>query len=167
MDFDAVYKDLFKPVFAYILLRVQDRNLAEELAAQTWQKVFDKQNTFNEQKGNIRQWLFTIARNKINSYYRMYYVKKVLSLSDFEEDFTDTSKSAQDTLENEELHQKLKDAMGKLKSNYRDIIALKFYSELNNEEIAKIMHISQTNAGTILNRALNKLKTLLETDYGF
>ena len=166
MDFDDTYRELFKPVYAYILLRAQDKNLAEDLAARTWQKVFDKQNSFNPAKGNLRQWIFTIARNEINSYFRLYYVRKVFSLSDFEDDLaggTETE-NMEVSAEKKQTEQILKNAMGKLKANYRDILALKFYSGMSNGQIAKTLKISESNAGTLINRALNKLKLLLEAE---
>ncbi len=164
MDFDAVYKEMFKPVYAYILLRAQDENLAQDLASKTWQKVFDKQACYNPDKGGLRQWLFTIARNEVNSHFRLYYVRKVLSLSAFEDDFKSTEENPETAAEQKELEEKLKQAMGKLKSNYRDILALKFYSGLSNGEIAQMLKISESNAGTIINRAVNKLRILLEAE---
>lgn len=164
MDFDDTYRELFKPVYAYILLRAQDKNLAEDLAARTWQKVFDKQNSFNPAKGNIRQWIFTIARNEVNGYFRLYYVRKVFSLSDFEEDCLAGTESAEASAEKKQLEETLKQAMGKLKANYRDILALKFYSGMSNGQIAQTLNISESNAGTLINRAVNKLKLLLEAE---
>ena len=165
MDFDAVYKEMFKPVYAYVLLRTQDENLAQDLASKTWQKVFDRQNSYDPRKGNFRQWLFTIARNEVNSYFRLYYVRKVLSLSAFEEDFKNSEDNPETAAEQKDLEEKLKLAMGKLKSNYRDILALKFYSGMSNEEIAQMLNISASNVGTIINRAVNKLRILLEAEH--
>ena len=164
MDFDAVYKELFKPVYAYILLRVQDENLAQDLASKTWQKAFDKQNFYTPEKGNLRQWLFTIARNEVNSFFRLYYVRKVFSLSSFEDDFESGEETPETLAEQKDLEEKLKLAMGKLKSNYRDILALKFFSEMSNGEIAQMLKISESNVGTLLNRAVNKLRVLLEAE---
>lgn len=166
MDFDDTYRELFKQVYAYILLRAQDKNLAEDLAARTWQKVFDKQNSFNPAKGNLRQWIFTIARNEVNSYFRLYYVRKVFSLSDFEDDLAGETETenVEASAEKKQTEQILKNAMGKLKSNYRDILALKFYSGMSNGQIAQTLKISESNAGTLINRALNKLKLLLEAE---
>ena len=66
--------------------------------------------------------------------------------------------------EKKQTEQILKNAMGKLKSNYRDILALKFYSGMSNGQIAQTLKISESNAGTLINRALNKLKLLLEAE---
>ena len=87
------------------------------------------------------------------------------SLSAFEEDFKNTDDNPETTAEQKDLEEKLKLAMGKLKSNYRDILALKFYSGMSNEEIAQMLNISASNVGTIINRAVNKLRILLEAEH--
>ena len=74
MDFSSLYKELFKPVFAYILCRVGERPLAEDLAASAWHKAYEKWPLFDPNKGTFRQWIFTVARNEINMYSRLYAV---------------------------------------------------------------------------------------------
>lgn len=162
MDFDSVYRNYFKAVFAYIILRVQNQTLAEELSSKTWQKVFDKFHSYDPQKGRPEQWLFTIARNEINMYFRLYYVRKVFSLSDYETELASPMPEISEELEHKEQREALLNAMSALKQGQRDLLALKFYSGLNNREIAKLTKLSESNVGTILNRSIEKLRSLLE-----
>ena len=162
MKFEQIYKEYFKIIFSYIITRVREDNTACDIAALMWQKVLKKFNTFDESKGNIRQWLFTIARNEINMYYRLYDVRKFLSLTGFEDTKLSDEKAVEDTLIDNQEKQTLFKAMSALNKRERDIIALKFYSGLNNIEIAKVANISESNAGTIINRSLSKLRAVLE-----
>ncbi len=162
MTFDEVYNQFFKAVFAYIFLRVQNRELAEDLSSKTWQKVLDKFHTFNAEKGEYRPWLFTIARNEINMYHRLYYVRRFFSLTDQEDIFSSLDTDIALHLEKQEQEKKVLLALGSLKSKQRDLIALKFYSGLNNREIATLTHLSESNVGTILHRTLEQLRFLLE-----
>ena len=41
---------------------------------------------------------------------------------------------------------------------------MKFATELKNHEIARIMNISDTNVGTIVNRAVKKMKKILDKE---
>ncbi|WP_424245222.1 RNA polymerase sigma-70 factor (ECF subfamily) [Elusimicrobium posterum] len=161
-DFDKIYNEYFGIIYSYIISRVQNESTAQDLAAALWQKVIEKAHTFDKERGNISQWLFGIARNEINMYRRLYYVKKFLSLTDFEESVNAREKSAQQQMEENELNKRLLEAMARLKEKERDLIALKFYSGLNNRQIAEVANISESNAGTIINRAINKLRILLE-----
>ena len=49
-------------------------------------------------------------------------------------------------------------AMTTLDGKERDLIALKFSGGLSNAEIARVLGMSETNAGTRLHRALTKLR---------
>jgi RNA polymerase sigma-70 factor (ECF subfamily) len=144
------------------MARVRSDNAAKDIASSVWQKVLKKFHTFDETKGNMRQWLFTIARNEVNMYFRLYYVKKFLSLTDFEDLKQSADKDIEDTLIYEQEKQILLKAICALGKREQDIIALKFYSGLNNRQIAELANISQSNVGTIINRSINKLRVSLE-----
>ena len=53
-------------------------------------------------------------------------------------------------------------ALATLADRERDLLALKFQSGLNNRQIAQMTGLSESNVGTIVNRALNKLRARLE-----
>lgn len=46
----------------------------------------------------------------------------------------------------------------RLPDRERELIALKFYSGMNNREIATMTGISESNVGTILHRSISKLR---------
>lgn len=162
MNFERIYQEFFKVIYSYIIARVREENTAKDIAALTWQKALNKFDTFDENRGNIGQWLFTIARNEINMHYRLYYVRKFLSLTGFEDSQPPDEKSLEETLIYEQEKQTLLNAMSSLSKKERDIVALKFYSGLKNRQIAEMVNISESNAGTIINRSLRKLRAVLE-----
>ena len=156
MDFSSLYKELFKPVFAYILCRVGERALAEDVAGSAGRKGYEKWPLFDPNKGTFRQWIFTVARNEINMYYRLYYVRKFLSLTGFEEN-APLGQAAWPEAEQDDT-QALLSAMAVLTAREKDLVALKFYSGLNNREIAHQTGLSESNVGTVLHRSISKLR---------
>lgn len=162
MNFEQVYNAYFKRIYSYIRARITSEAQADDIACEVWQKVFEKQSSFDESKGNIEQWLFTIARNQVNSHFRLYYIKNFFSMTDKEEVFSSKEKQPLDKLDEEEELKQLNAALEALNQKERDLISLKFFSSLNNREIAKITSLSESNVGTIINRAINKIKTILE-----
>ena len=162
MNFEQVYNAYFKRIYSYIRARISDEAQADDVACEVWQKVFEKQSSFDEDKGNIEQWLFTIARNQVNSHFRLYYIKNFFSMTDKEEVFSSKEKQPLDKLDEEEDLKQLSAALAVLNQRERDLISLKFFSSLNNREIAKVTSLSESNVGTIINRAVNKIKTILE-----
>lgn len=155
MDFATLYQELFKPVFAYVLCRVGDRALAEDLCAAAWRKAYEKQTQFNADKGTFRQWIFTIARNEINMHHRLYYVRKFLSLTGWEEAFGEPRAPGP---EEDGETARLLEAVSHLNEREKELVALKFYSGLNNRQIAAQVQMTESGVGTALHRAVTKLR---------
>ena len=162
MNFEQVYEDYFKRVYSYIRARIGSENQSDDICCDVWQTVFEKQDSFDESKGNIEQWLFTIARNKVNSHFRLYYIKNIFSMTEKEDFLSSKEKQPLDKLNEEEDIKQLNAALATLNKKERDLISLKFFSSLNNREIAKITSLSESNVGTILNRVVNKIRNILE-----
>lgn len=161
MNFEEVYERLFKKVFAYIRSRVRGAAQAEDIAARTWQKAWDKQHQFDAQKGLPEQWIFTIARNEVNKYYKWYSLKRLFSITAEEETILGKGTPFED-LSRKERQAYLYHALQKLTQREQDLLSLKFYSGLNNRQIAQLTKISESNVGTLVNRALHKLRAVLE-----
>lgn len=162
MSFEEIYKQYFKRVFAYVYARTANETTAEDICLNIWQKVLDKFSSFDNNKGNIEQWLFTVARNETNSYFRIYFIKNFFSLTD-KEDLHQTQEPQ--PLENmlaEEDKKLLAQCLQALNKRERDLISLKFFSSLNNREIAKVSGLSESNVGTILKRSLDKIRLQME-----
>ena len=49
-------------------------------------------------------------------------------------------------------------ALAGLPGRDRELIALKFHAGLSNAEIARVLGVSESNAGTLLHRAMDKLR---------
>lgn len=161
MNFEEVYERLFKKVFAYIRSRVRGAEQAEDIAARAWQKVWDKQQQFDARRGTPEQWIFTIARNEVNKYYKWYSLKRLFSI-EREEDISPDVKTPFEALSLQERQTYLFYALQKLAQREQDLLSLKFYSGLNNRQIARLVGMSESNVGTIVNRALQKLRAVLE-----
>jgi RNA polymerase sigma factor (sigma-70 family) len=73
-----------------------------------------------------------------------------------------SSDLAAEALEQAEEFSRLVAAINRLPGRERDLITLKYGAELNNRQIARQLHLSESNVGTILSRTLHKLRLALE-----
>lgn len=160
--FEDFYELYFKRVYAYVLVSVKDPALAEDLCAQAWRKAYEHINRFDAQKGDFAPWIFTIARNEINMYRRLYWVKHFFSITQAEEYLPAADKGPLQTVQEEERKERLLEAAAKLSARERDVISLKFYSGLNNRQIAAVTGLSESNVGTIAQRAVQKMRRDME-----
>ena len=53
-------------------------------------------------------------------------------------------------------------ALARIEPRERELIALKFHAGLDNAEIAAVLGVSVSNAGTQLHRAMTKLREAVE-----
>jgi len=162
MNFEETYKKYFKRIFAYVCSRTGNETTSEDICQNVWQKVLDKFSSYDESKGNIEQWLFTIARNEVNSYFRLYFIKNFFSLTGKEEFQQNKEQQPLENLAGEEDKKLLFQCLQDLDKRERDLISLKFFSSLNNREIAKVSGLSESNVGTILKRSLDKIRLKME-----
>ena len=160
--FEELYDAYFKRIYAYVFLRVRDAAVAEDLCAAAWRKAFEKFASYDEKKGVFGQWIFTIARNEINMHRRLYWVKNFFSLTETENITPLNDKNPAQQAEDGELKKRLFAAVEKLSAKERDIISLKFYSGLNNRQIAAVTGLSESNVGTITHRAVEKMRRDME-----
>ena len=52
----------------------------------------------------------------------------------------------------------MREALGSLTAREREIVALKFHAGLSNAELARVLGVSESNAGTMLHRTMQKLR---------
>jgi len=161
-DISDNYKELFPGIYSYIRCRVENAESAEDLTAEVFKKALQKRATYNSCKGNMSQWLFGIARNEVNLSYRKKALRRVVSLDFiFGPELRDPAPGPQDGAEESEERRRLMRALAKTDSRERDLIALKFYSNMTNREISSLTGLSETNVGSILHRTMTKLRTEL------
>lgn len=62
MDFEILYRLYFRDVYRYVRGLSRDEHLAEEIAQETFARALGAVDRFDG-RGDVRAWLFTIARN--------------------------------------------------------------------------------------------------------
>lgn len=137
------------------LLYLKDYHLAEDITQETFIKVYQKLDTFNN-KSNIKTWITSIAINNCKNALKKY-SKEVTPLEDLTLTYTeDFSKNENRLLVSKEV--------SKLPKKYLEVIILFYYQELSTKEISYILKVPQATIKTRLKRAKEKLKIYLKED---
>jgi RNA polymerase sigma-70 factor (ECF subfamily) len=151
--FDALYRGTVDDVFAYVATLVRDRGLAEDVVAAAFERAFRRLHTYDARRGSPRQWLFGIARHaaldELRRRRRMVAlaVEPGVAEPSFEEGGVDPIRRAT-----------VRVALAGLEPRDRELVALKFFAGLDNSEIAGVLGISASSAGTRLHRAVDRLR---------
>ncbi|MNW66498.1 RNA polymerase sigma factor [compost metagenome] len=68
--FTTIFENYYSRIFNYTAYRVSCRYTAEDLTSQVFEKTLSKLHSYSPEKAPFEVWLFAIARNVVNDYYR-------------------------------------------------------------------------------------------------
>jgi RNA polymerase sigma-70 factor (ECF subfamily) len=154
LDFDALYRSSRDDVFAYVAGILRDRSAAEDVVAAAFERAYRKRRSWDRRRGEPRAWLFGIARNAALDELRR---RKWSAPSDVEPPDIG-SPGADEAVEGALRFATVRAAIGTLNARDREIVALKFFAGLSYAEIACVLGVTESNAGTLLHRAVQKLR---------
>lgn len=158
LAFDRLYRSSRDDVYAYVASMLRDGPAAEEVTATAFERAYRKRRHFDPSKGEPRAWLFGIARNAALDELRRRGRQAEMAAEPEDVDGTAVDASA----ERSEQRLALRAGLAQLAPRERELIALKFFAGLGNAEIASVLQISESNAGTRLHRAVTKLREAID-----
>jgi RNA polymerase sigma-70 factor, ECF subfamily len=151
LDFDALYRATRDDLFAYVATMVRDRAAAEDVTAAAFERAYRRQSRFDADKGSERAWLFGIARHAALDELRRRSRHATLAADPPDRSTPDPSAAAVDRAT-------VMAALNTLKVRDRELIALRYHAGLDTAEVAAVLGVTPTNAGTLLHRAMTKLR---------
>ena len=153
MSFEELYRDTVDDLYAYVATLVRDRSAAEEVVAAAFERAYRKHASFDARRGSQRQWLFGIARNAALDELRRRKRSAELAVEPAGDE-----PAPEGEAEAAERRATVRAALADLDPRERELIALKFHAGLSNAEIADVLGVSASNAGTRVYRALARLR---------
>jgi len=154
LAFEALYRSSRDDVYGYVAGLLRDRAAAEEVTATAFERAYRKRRRFDPKRGSGRAWLFGIARNAALDELRRRKRHAELAADPADLD----GLGADEDAERREVRLLLSAALAELEPRERELVALKFFAGLSNAEIGTVVGISESNAGTRLHRAIEKLR---------
>jgi RNA polymerase sigma factor (sigma-70 family) len=152
--FEALYRAARDDLYAYVSTLLRDPMSAEDVTALAFERAYRRRRLFDPRRGSERAWLFGIARNAALDELRKR--KRTATLAAEPAD-TDTAplEDGEDAIVRRTT---VRAALDELSPRERELVALKFHGGLTNEELAKVLGVSESNAGTMLHRTMEKLR---------
>ena len=160
-SFTSLYEEHMAYVFRYINYRLGNRNEAEDLTSIVFEKALAAFHRYDSNKAAPQTWLLTIARNTVTDYLRKSSKRKTMPL-DNAVGVESMDPPPPEQTESREEYEQLQVCLATLPQREQEIISLKFGGELNNRQISSVVGLSENNVGTILFRAICKLRNCLK-----
>jgi len=142
---------------------VKNITVAEDLAAQTFIKIMVNKNPFINEKYSFKTWLFKIGRNNAIDYLRKQSKSKCIAIDDVENELYDKCCLEEIILKSERKRQ-VHNALNMIKPEYKDIIFLLYFEEINYDEAGFILKKSNKQIKNLIFRAKQALKLILEKE---
>ena len=151
--FGSLYDLYFDKIYRYLHYRLQNREVSEDLASQTFLKALQKLGSFDPGKGNFSAWLYRIARNTLFDHYRTGHPAAELGAA---EDIS--SGNLEREVEARLKLKAVKEELERLSPEQKDIVLLRVWDGLSYKEIADILGKTEGSCQMAFSRAVVKLK---------
>lgn len=167
--FVKAYDDNVSDIYRFVYFKIGSKEEANDLTSTVFLKTWNYiQNNSLEDSKTLRALLYKIARTTIIDYYRENGGRVNASLDDEENkiDIVDESVNPEDKMDESADLALIKSKLPLLKEEYREVVIMRFISDLTLEEIAEISGKKKGNVRVLLHRALGALKELVEAEVG-
>jgi RNA polymerase sigma-70 factor, ECF subfamily len=161
--FDGLYLLFADRVFRYLLARIGDPDLAEDITAQVFLRLIEKVGIYRigprDNVAIFSAWLYRLAHNKMVDVLRSH---KRSQESPLENAAHVVSGQTMEVVEDHLDFQQILQTLRMLNDQQREVIVLRFVEELSIAETAQIMQKSEGAVKALQHRALETLRRHLQ-----
>ena len=148
-------------VFSFVMKKVQDQNVADEITVSVFSKVLAKLDLYDP-NFQFKTWILTIAQNTVIDYWRKKNRENEDSTDNFDDFKNQFARSPEELLISAEDQKQIITIIESLDSNYQEIIRLRFFEEKSIKEIAEELGLTVANTKVRIMRAKKVLAELLK-----
>ncbi|MFT6717511.1 MAG: RNA polymerase sigma-70 factor (ECF subfamily) [Saprospiraceae bacterium] len=160
--FDVIYDKYFLAIYKYILVRVENKNLTDDIVSKVFAKALYKLHQYKFKGLPFSSWLYRIAYNEMNDAFRRNKAHRTVhvpieQLGDMiqEEDETDAKLREQQI-------KMLLNGIGKLNKDEIELLELRYFEKRPFREVGEILNITEENAKVKTHRVVKKLRQIIE-----
>jgi RNA polymerase sigma factor (sigma-70 family) len=159
-SFERLFQAHAEPLYAFLVYRTGDRQLAEDLLADTFERALRGRARFDPRRGSEKNWVYAIAVNLVRDQAR----RERVETNALERVGAHESRRINDgALGSVEDRDSLTRALVKLSDDEREALALRFGSDLKLREVAEVLGEKQSAVEKRIARALEKLRHELKS----
>jgi len=163
--FSKLFEMYYKAIFGYVLRRTGNFDESADIAADTFSKAFTHINNFDYKGIPVKVWLYRIATNEVNLFYRN--KRKQQSLFErinfddkslFNNYLQDDKTEMEIELQKHEQFQAVLKNLKTLPVKYQEVISMRYFEGFDNKTISEILNINIGTLKSLLSRGTEKLR---------
>lgn len=160
--FGELYDIYYQRILNFSLKRTANIQLALDITSVTFLKALNQIKKYHWRDVPFGAWLYRIASNEINDYYRKEgnkaaRIDQISELADTS-DYADEINHAEEELSKHEEFLLLHKKIAELPEMYQEVITLKFFEKKKIREMVDILGKKEGTIKSLLHRGLEKLK---------
>tara|TARA_Y100001970_G_C14255337_1_gene874918 strand:- start:4017 stop:4568 length:552 start_codon:yes stop_codon:yes gene_type:complete len=157
-SFNQVFKDFIDPLYQFCYFRLNSKEDAEDLVEEIFTKIFKNMCNFDDSKSSIKTWIYSIARNSLIDFIRTKKDQNLELTDHIEDDQININLEANLAMN----AQTLKLAFQKLNESERQLVEMRFISDMSYDEISQVMGKNSGALRVSMTRTLSKLKQIFK-----
>ncbi len=157
-----IIRDYKDGLMLFLNRYVNNIHTAEELTEDTFFRLVTKRPRFVE-KYSFKTWLYTIGRNVTLNYLKRSGNMAEMTMDELIKLHTDEISVEQAYLREEQKLQ-VHRALAQIRSEYAAVLHLKYFEDMDNEQIAKVLKKNKRQVENMLYQGKQSLKTQLEKE---
>jgi RNA polymerase sigma-70 factor (ECF subfamily) len=164
-EFEQLYEEHAGGLYGFLAYRTGDAALAEDLVADTFERVLTARRPFDRRQASRKTWLYSIALNRLRDVARREEVEsRALAASSNGQAGNGHAGNGHEAIERIATRQVIMAALATLEETEREVIALRYGADLRLEEIAKVIGKRRSTVEGRLYRGLRRLRSELERE---
>jgi RNA polymerase sigma-70 factor (ECF subfamily) len=162
--FEPLFDRYYPRIYAYAAARLANLHDAQDVTAETFRRALGGLAKFTcQHEGSFAAWLFRIAHNEVLRAQERTRARPTVSLDMLPEPVAH-SYDVDHELDQQQQIEKVRRLLDQLSPRRREIVALRFYGEMRNREIAEVLGLDERTVAAHLCRALDDLHALMQPD---
>ena len=163
--FAEIFDLYYKPIFGYVFRRIGDFEETADITSDTFYKALININHFEYRGIPIKVWLYRIASNEINLFFRNQ--RKHRSIMDevsfenkeiFKNYYHQDKEEIEAELQNHQVFLSVLNGLKMISPKYQEVISLRYFEGKSNKEIIEILNLKEGTLKSLLSRGLEKLR---------
>jgi RNA polymerase sigma-70 factor (ECF subfamily) len=158
LAFQELYEHYFSRIYGYVASRINNQQDTEDVVSEVFLRVIRNLGALrNQRPTSFAAWLFAVARNAITDHYRRKEHTESVIPFDSPSSLIALALHPDTNLIGSEEAAQLRDLIATLPERKREVVMLKYYGGLRNQEIAVVLQIGEKTVAAYLSRALEAI----------
>jgi RNA polymerase sigma-70 factor (ECF subfamily) len=156
-QFEELYEEHAEALLRFLVYRTGDRGTAEEVLADTFERVLRSRSRFNPNRGKVKTWIYSIALNRLRDLHRRSEAEERALRKNEAGGRGDVA-----DIDRVEERSTVAAALAQLDEIEREAVSLRYGADLSVAEVAQTLGVKVSTAEGRIYRGLRNLKELLE-----